>query len=284
MQFKTASIISTVLHGSALLFALLTFSGTSLEATQPQAMPVDLVSVEDFSKVTKGVKDAPKPNIDMPKPMAEKEAPPKPVEELKPKVDDKKPIEAAKADSSPPPPAESKPDEIADKIKKEEPKQEAKAEPQKMPPPKPQAKPQPKFDADKIAALLDKRAPTREAATGAERNAPALGASGGSDKSLSQSELDAMRSRLRQCWNPPVGATNSDRLYVVFRVLFKRDGTLSRDPDLIEGAPSQFGPALVESAKRALLQCQPYSMLRPDHYDLWKDIEIKFDPREMFGG
>jgi len=25
-------------------------------------------------------------------------------------------------------------------------------------------------------------------------------------------------------------------------------------------------------------------MLRADHYQLWKDIEITFDPREMFGG
>jgi hypothetical protein len=25
-------------------------------------------------------------------------------------------------------------------------------------------------------------------------------------------------------------------------------------------------------------------MLRREHYDLWKDIEIKFDPREMIRG
>ena len=70
---------------------------------------------------------------------------------------------------------------------------------------------------------------------------------------------------------------------MVFRVMFKRDGTIARDPTLIEGTASQMGPPLGESAKRALLQCQPYTMLRPDTYDTWKDMEIKFDPIEMFG-
>jgi len=47
---------------------------------------------------------------------------------------------------------------------------------------------------------------------------------------------------------------------------------------------SSFGPALAESAKRALLQCQPYRMLKPEHYDTWKDMEITFDPRDMLRG
>jgi hypothetical protein len=41
---------------------------------------------------------------------------------------------------------------------------------------------------------------------------------------------------------------------------------------------------MAESAKRAILTCQPFKMLRADTYDQWKDIEITFDPREMFGG
>ena len=41
---------------------------------------------------------------------------------------------------------------------------------------------------------------------------------------------------------------------------------------------------MAESAKRAILRCQPFNMLKPEHYEQWKDIEITFDPREMFGG
>jgi colicin import membrane protein len=287
MNFKTASGISAALHGGVLLFALITFSGSALDATPPPSMPIDLVSVDEFTKLTKGAKDA-KPDLEMPKPKppVEKKADvPKPVEETKPKVEEKqKPIETAKAEAPPPASApEPKPDPIAEKLKKQdEPKVvEKKVE---LPPKKPPQKPQPKFDADKIAALLDKRQEVREASVGAEPQAPSLGSSKGSDNKLSQSEIDAMRQRLRQCWNPPVGAADAPKLFVVFRVILKKDGSIARDPTLVEGTASQFGPALGESAKRALLQCQPYTMLKPEHYEMWKDMEITFDPREMFGG
>ena len=39
-----------------------------------------------------------------------------------------------------------------------------------------------------------------------------------------------------------------------------------------------------DSAVRALLQAQPYSMLSLTTYDQWKEIDINFDPREVFGG
>jgi colicin import membrane protein len=67
-------------------------------------------------------------------------------------------------------------------------------------------------------------------------------------------------------------------------VLFKRDATVATPPQLVAASASPFGPAMAESAKRAIMTCQPFTMLRPDHYEQWKDIEITFDPREMFGG
>ena len=72
-------------------------------------------------------------------------------------------MQVAKEASPPPDPAPPKPDPIAEKIKqKDEPKQETKVD-QPLPPKKPPPpKPQPKFDADKIAALLDKRDPTAQ--------------------------------------------------------------------------------------------------------------------------
>jgi colicin import membrane protein len=68
----------------------------------------------------------------------------------------------------------------------------------------------------------------------------------------------------------------------VLRVLFNRDGSVSSAPVLVAGSPSPYGPAMAESAKRAILSCQPFTMLRPQNYDQWKDIEITFDPRDMF--
>jgi colicin import membrane protein len=284
IEFKSASIISAGLHAGVLLFALFTFSGATLEATPPEAMPIDLVSTEDFSKLAKGAKDAPK--AEMPKPLVEKKAEePKPVEETKPKVTEKKEIEATKAEqAAPPPEPEKKPDPIAEKLKKEDqPKQAEAAKTKPIPPKKPPLKPQPKFDADKIAALLDKREAVREASAGATPNqTPSLGASRGTEARLSQTEIDALRARLRECWNPPVGAANAAGLSVVFRVLFKRDGSLAVAPALVQGPASEQGPVLAETARRALLQCQPYTMLKPEHYEMWKDMEITFDPRDMF--
>src|ERR1700742_24363 len=311
MQMKTASVISTGLHAAVLVWAVVSFSGKTLEATPMDSLPVDMISEKDFTQLTKGSKDVPKSAAT--KPLVEKIADTqKVVENTKPKASDKPEIKATaekppeqpptpepkpveKKDSKPPAPekppeqmAQAKADPIADKLKKDEKqdsKVEAKAEAKPIPPKKPPLKKEPQFDPRKIAALLDQRDPQRNAATGAELNPnPSLGSVKGEAAQLSQSEFDALLARLRQCWNPPIGASNSDSLFVVFRVLFKRDGSVMQTPVLVQGPASQFGPALAESAKRALLQCQPYTMLKPEHYEEWRDMEIKFDPREMLGG
>ncbi len=151
-----------------------------------------------------------------------------------------------------------------------------------MPPKKP-VRQQPKFDADKIAALLDKRDPQRHAAVGAELNSvPGLGAAHGTAAKLSQSEIAALRKRITDCWTVPAGAAGADNLKVVFRVIFRRDGTIERGPDAVEGSASPYGPSFAESGKRAILQCQPYTMLHQETYDSWKDIEIEFSPRDMY--
>lgn len=299
MQIRTASVISAALHIAVLGWATLSFSSKAFEVTPPESLPVDIISDKEFSEITKGVKDAKKVE-EKPKPVVEKvaEPPPKPVEELKPTINEKR--EVADNKEAPPPPKPEKPpekkpeakpeppkpDAIADKLKDEKPKQEAKAEPQplppkKPPPPKPQA--EQKFDADKIAALLDKRDPTRAAATGSEMNQNAnLGMATGAAARLTQSEIDAFRRRITSCWNIPVGAEGAENLKVVFRVMFRRDGTVERGPDTIEGSTSPYGPAFAESGRRAILQCQPYTMLKPEKYDTWKDIEIAFRPSDMF--
>jgi colicin import membrane protein len=279
---KTASIISACLHAAVLLFAMLSFAGREFETAQVASMPVDIISDKDFSQMTKGVKQAPK--LDMPKPFVEEIGNTKPAEDAQAPVTKKKEIQPTAEKTAQPDSAQ--PDPIADKIKKEEKKeqQQTTEKQQPLPPKKPVEKKQPKFEPDKIAALLDKRDPQRNAATGNEiNNQQSLGHAKGQDTQLSQSEIDALRARLRECWNPPVGAMDAANLYVIYRVLMKKDGSV-QDIVLVGGPPSQLGPALAESARRALLQCQPYKMLKAEHYDQWKDLEIKFDPKEMFGG
>ena len=276
---KTASAISTGLHAAVLLWALVSFSGKTFEVTPAESLPVDLVSEKDFSEMTKGAKSAPKAEI--PKPLVEKIDTPKPAENPVPKLTEKKEI-VPTAEKTPEPQPQTKPDPIAEKLKKQdEQKQQAKAEP--LPPKKPPQKQQPKFDADKIAALLDKRDPQRQAATGAEINqTPGLGRANATAGHLSQSEIDAFRRRITDCWSPPVGLDSAQDLVVVFRVLFNSDGSVKRGPDVIGGKPNAAGPAFAESARRAILQCQPYTMLRKETYDSWQDMELAFKPSDMF--
>jgi len=156
-------------------------------------------------------------------------------------------------------------------------------QPKPLPPKKPPIKQQPKFDADKIAALLDKRAPQRTAATGDVVNDDAsLGRVNATASQLSQSEIEAFRRRITDCWSPPVGLDSAQELVVIFRVQFNPDGSVKRGPDVISGKASASGPVFAESARRAILQCQPYTMLRRQTYDSWKDMEVAFKPSDMF--
>jgi hypothetical protein len=42
-----------------------------------------------------------------------------------------------------------------------------------------------------------------------------------------QSEIDALRARISSCWTPPPGIDADSKVYIVLRVLFKPDGSIS---------------------------------------------------------
>jgi outer membrane biosynthesis protein TonB len=284
MQMKTASVISTGLHVTVLLWATLSFTGESFKSQPADSLPVDLISDKQFSEITKGIKDAPKP-VEKPKPLVEKiaEPQPKPVEDIKPKVTEKPKVQA-KAEKQPEPAPQPKPDPIAEKIEKSE-HQQVKTTHEPLPPRKPPPpKKQPKFDADKIAALLDKRAPERVAATGATLSAPTLGTAMGNAARLSQSELDALRARLMALWNPPVGIQKPEDYVIRIRIQLGRDGRLASPPIVVSHGSGQLYLTARDSAVRAVFRGQPFTMLKPEHYETWKDIEVTFDPRDMFRG
>ena len=297
---KPGMTISCVGHAAALVAAFLALSAQPMEAPPVETLPVQFISEKDFTKLSQGVKNAPQLKVDEPKPLADKVDAPKPVDQLAAKVADKPEIttEASKAkaqakpDTKPDPkqaqkpdkpkPSEYKPDQIADLLKKDA----AKNPPKPNDEPAAQKSDAPKFDADQVAQLLDKRDPQRQVAAADTVNATAnLGAANGAPAAqMSQSEIDALRARISSCWSPPPGIDANSKIYVVLRVLFRQDGSLGHEPVLVEATASTLGPALAESAKRALLLCQPFTMLKPEHYDQWKDLELKFDPHELLGG
>jgi hypothetical protein len=102
---------------------------------------------------------------------------------------------------------------------------------------------------------------------------------------LTPGEIDALRTRISQCWKPPAGVTPATRGYVVLRILLKPDGSLAGSPVVVEDTSSStFRPALANSAIQALMTCQPFTMLKPEDYEKWKDLVLKFDPQELLGG
>jgi outer membrane biosynthesis protein TonB len=298
MEVRPGLAVSCVAHAVILGWGLLTFTPKPLEYKPVEAMPVDIVPISDTTQVKQGTpKATAKPDA---KPTVEKQADPKELKELVEKVTKQPEIKPAAA--PPPPTPEPKPAEAKTEQKPEpkpEPKEEAlkKPEPPKKPEPsKEQTKATPAtkmkaaptkrdFDPNQIAALLDRRDPQRQQLTDARApSAPSPGFTNGRAAQLSQTEIDALRRRLRECWNPPAGMADAGKLVVVLRVAFRPDGSVASAPELVAGSPSPLGPAMGESAKRAILTCQPFTMLKPEHYEEWKVMELTFDPRDMVGG
>jgi hypothetical protein len=229
-----------------------------------------------------------------PKPEAKSQ--PKIAEKSQPKPEPKaEPKPAEKADK---PNDKPKPDQVADELKKDEakktPKPEKKqrefkpdqtAEDLKKDEAKKQ-RPSPKIDADQVAALLDHREPQRQVATAESLNSIAsLGAPLGQAAHLSQSELYALRAKLISLWNPPAAVSAHPDQYVVsIRIRLARNHRLVGQPVVLTRGHGPLFEATRDSAVRALLQAQPYSMLSLTTYDQWKEIDINFDPREVFGG
>jgi colicin import membrane protein len=289
---RTGLTISSVVHVAVLVVSGLTFVAKPYQAASTDALPVDIISVKDFSELAPGAKTAPQKQTRAP--LADKVGELKPAEDPNAKVE-KREIKAATDVPPPPEPkppepakkqAQAKADPIAEALKKDA---AARAEQKKVeaktPPKKPQQQNAPAFDPRQVQALLDKRTAQRLAATGdAVNEVASLGTPAGKAAQLSQSELDALRARLKECWNPPVGVDKNSNLQVILNVHFKPDGSVAGTPDVVSGPASSIGPVMAESAQRALLRCQPFTMLKPEHYDAWKNIEINFDASEMLRG
>ena len=308
---RRSLIISGTAHAVLMLWGLVAFAARPSEAPATEALPVEFVSATQFSQMTAGVKNAPKP-IENAKPLADKVGDPKPVKELAPKVADKPEIKTqaaaaaaeTKSETKSQPkaaekPKESKPqpDQVAEALKKDEAKKPPKPEKKPAPEFKPDQiaeqlkrdepkKPPSKFDANQVAALLDHREPQRQLATAETLNGTAsLGTSTGHAAQLSQSELEALRAKLISLWNPPPAVSNNPDQYVVtVRIRLSRDHRLVGQPEVLNSGEGPLFEATRDSAVRAVIQGQPYDMLSPSTYDVWKDITLNFNPRDVFGG
>jgi outer membrane biosynthesis protein TonB len=303
-------VASAVLHVLVIGWGLVSFSARSLEVT-PESLPVDIISSEQLARMTAGIKSGEK---DKPKPLVEKVAEAKPIDDAVGKID-KREIVTSTAPQPPPQPVEKpvekKPDPpkpVAEKPKDEPKQAEKKPEPPKedpiaealksdeakKPKPKQEAKtappqpPKPKqervFDRSKIAALLDKRAPTRESITGAALNSSAsMGLHSGNSETMVATWKGAFVAAVRRCFNFPYNGQDADQFEADIDIQMRPDGTVAAEPVIVavRGPSRSIGTAMAESAKRAIVQCQSYAFLPKQQYETWKYIPMTFGLKDM---
>ena len=265
--------------------------------------------------------DVPKPQ-EKPKPIPATEvAPaPQPKEEVKPepvKQTDPKPTPAKQPAPTPPdektaaiqPTPEVKPDAVAEAIAQDPPTETTQL-PDSAPAPEARPKPQPaqaesakaperkdadkpvkeasskpksddkQFNADEISALLDKQKPSGGGAKRSTQQA-SLGADKDQGQKLSKSEMGALESQLGGCWILPVGLEGSESFVVVVRFNLNASGKLDGRPAIEKSSGNrQFD----ESAVRAVQKCDVTGLQVPaGKQDIWNDVRVTFDPREMLG-
>jgi hypothetical protein len=102
-----------------------------------------------------------------------------------------------------------------------------------------------------------------------------------STEKLEHDQLAGFKARLKECWKPPAVAASARKLTAAVRVALRIDGSLAGPPELVEATASPYGPALVESAMRAVNQCGPYGFLPADSYDTWKRLSLTFSPDDV---
>jgi outer membrane biosynthesis protein TonB len=298
-------IASVVLHILVLGAVMLSFSTRALEVHPEESVGVD-VSLE--SQVAAGMKTGKKEEK---KPLVEKVAEAKPIDDAVGKIDEKKQPVVTETAPAPQPkpeekPVEKKPDppKVVEKPKEEPKPEEKKPEPavdpiaetikkeQKKPtlpkPPAAAAKPPEEkkikervYDQSKIAELIDKRDPSRRAAAGETLNSNAsLGLSKGRAGDNSATWGSMFRRQVENCWKKPYGGIEQERPEVAFNIRLKKDGTLEAMPSP-DGTPSTpYARAYSESAMRAIIQCQPYN-LPAQFFEEWRAFTPVFQERPI---
>ena len=93
------------------------------------------------------------------------------------------------------------------------------------------------------------------------------------------SELDALKRKLRNNWSIPPG-TLPDMEVRIF-ITLRRDGTLAGPPQVQTKGSGGAYAALRDSVIRAINASQPFTMLRPEHYEVWHELDATFTPRDF---
>ena len=260
---RTALIISALAH--ALFWGLATLWAPNPLAKPSETPPimVELVSPDEVAEAT--AKNAPEKNA------PEKNAPEKNAPEQNAPAEKNAAADKTAATDKKPEPQQAPPPDQRDQARPQTPAAQAKSQtksPASAPPPAPEP---PKLQQFAAGGWLDSALSLPPSTTNpfdvAERGA-----------NLERSEIAAFKAHLQECWKPPASLAAASNLVVVLRISLQPNGALTGEPTLLAASASEAGPTLIQTATRALQQCQPYAFLPADKYKEWRVLDLSFSP------
>jgi hypothetical protein len=101
-----------------------------------------------------------------------------------------------------------------------------------------------------------------------------------------EQQNDMVRAILKQlfsCWRLDPGAERAEDMVVEIRVALNPDGSIQRAEivDVARMSRDGYFRSTAENAKRAIYKCSPFR-LPPNKYQIWRELNLRFNPREMF--
>lgn len=105
------------------------------------------------------------------------------------------------------------------------------------------------------------------------------------DAALTMTEIDAIRTQIQRNWDVPVGAADAHEMIVTLRLRLGPDGTV-QSVEVVEQARmgrDSFFRTMAESAVRAVKRTARIENLSASTYRTWRDIKVRFNPKDMFG-
>jgi hypothetical protein len=233
---------------------------------------VDIVTPKEFEAASKGEQAQPAVGSSM-NPAAEPQAKTEQRIEQKPEQKTEPKTEQRTSPPSPPPLAQQRPPPVASRPPQPSEQQKDSEQAQEARPPEKQAMTEEAVpDPATIVEML--HLPV-QLGTGSEAP-PSENAA-----KLSSDEIAGFKEHLKKCWIPPAGVPDVKKLKAVIRVSLSPDGQLMGKPALLAASASLSGPALVESAMRALAECQPYTVLPAQKYKEWKLLDLNFSQDDI---
>ncbi|MFV9929948.1 MAG: energy transducer TonB [Rickettsia endosymbiont of Haemaphysalis japonica] len=295
--FGMPSLFEKLPEEQTITFEMLPVSDKSNIITQTKRKEASIEN-EDAKKSEQSKPKEEEPQ-DLPKEEKAKESEAKTMEE-KPKIEEKKPIEAPKSEEAKEALPEKKEEVKEAKPKEKEKKQaEEKKKPEEKkeetkPAEKPKEVKKKEHKTDELDSLLkhleqssegdnvksnkhqrSKKADNAKEAKGVYTDGPPL----------SDSETSLIKRQIERHWNNvPAGVRGNNKVKVIISITLDKAGNVEQakvNEKICPNIPASVCEALADNAIRAVWQASPIENLDSARFNHWKEINFSFDPSKL---